>query len=295
MSVGLPQLRAFVAVADAGGFSAAAAHLGVSQSAVSHAIAGLEREVGRPLLTRGMPPRLTALGGQLLVHARLAVVSAAAFEDLARGEHEDAEVALVLAVPPTVGHALAAGLLDRWHADFPRLSVGIFEGDDDEVAGWLDDATADLAVLVDPPQALRGAVTLARDAFVVVLRRDHPLAGTTAINARDLDDDAFLLSTGGCERHIRQAFGAAGARWEPAHRVRQLSTLFAMVRAGVGVTVVPELASGMAGPDLVLVPLAPRVRRTLVLTGPLRRPWHPRVRALLDAARGGGEELEPAS
>jgi len=70
----------------------------------------------------------------------------------------------------------------------------------------------------------------------------------------------------------------------PVPEVRQLCTLFAMVRAGVGVSIVPEYAAGMVGPDVVLVPLRQRTHRSLVLTGPLRRPWHPAVTALVRTA-----------
>jgi DNA-binding transcriptional LysR family regulator len=57
-----------------------------------------------------------------------------------------------------------------------------------------------------------------------------------------------------------------------------------MVRAGLGVSLVPGLASGMEGDGLVLVPLVQSVERSLVLTGPAGRPWHPAVALMVGAA-----------
>jgi len=70
----LPQLRALLAVADQGSFTAAAGSLGLTQSAVSHAVASLERELGLPLVARDRAgARLTAHGRKVLGHAREAV------------------------------------------------------------------------------------------------------------------------------------------------------------------------------------------------------------------------------
>lgn len=281
MTIGIPQIRAFVAVVDTSSFSGAAAQLGISQSAVSHAVAALERTTGRPVLTRGTPARPTLLGERLLAHARVALASITSLEDLARHRDSGLHGDLVLAAPPSVCHSLVPELVERWRTDFPGVTVSLFEGDDEEVAGWLAGASADMAVLVDPPDAPAGAVLLAEDGFQAVLRTDHPLAHLAAVDLDDLDDDPFLLSTSGCERQIREMYRARGVPLRPAHRVRQLGTLFAMVRAGVGVSVVPGLVAGMEGPGLVLVPLAQRLTRRLVLTGPLHRPWHPAVAALL--------------
>jgi DNA-binding transcriptional LysR family regulator len=71
----------------------------------------------------------------------------------------------------------------------------VLEGEDDEVADWLAGNTVDLAVLVDPPPG--PGIPLAEDAFHVLLRDDHPLAGEPAIGPADLEDDAFLLSREG--------------------------------------------------------------------------------------------------
>ncbi|MEW2433041.1 LysR family transcriptional regulator [Streptomyces caniferus] len=102
MTVNLPQLRAFLAVVDAGGFSAAAAELGMSQSAVSHAVASLERELAAPLLVRATPARTTALGERVLPHARLALSAARSVEQIAADATETMSGTVRLAATPTV-------------------------------------------------------------------------------------------------------------------------------------------------------------------------------------------------
>ncbi|ROO50973.1 DNA-binding transcriptional LysR family regulator [Micromonospora sp. Llam0] len=284
MSIGVSHLRALVAVVDAGGFGAAATRLGISQSAVSHAIASLERITGRPVLTRSGIPSPTRLGERILEHARAAVTAVAAVEQLAHQRDDQVAGRLVLAAPPTVCHGLVPTLLNRWRVEFPDVRVTLFEGDDDEVDGWLEQATVDLAVLVDPAARHDDGVQLGADSFYAVLRADHPLANQPKIDLLDLSDDDFLLSAGGCERQLRMLYWRAGVPLTPAHRVRQLSTLFAMIRAGVGVSVVPGLADGMQGDGVLMVPLTVTLQRTLVLSGPQNRPWHPAASALVTSA-----------
>ncbi|MFF2354347.1 LysR substrate-binding domain-containing protein [Kitasatospora sp. NPDC058115] len=279
--VNLAQLRALVAVADAGGFGAAAAELGVSQSAVSHAVAALERVLGAPVLHRSAPARPTPLGERILPHARTAVASAAAVRTIAAHHSGGLTGTVRLAAPTTVCQGLLPGLLRDWRAAHPRLTVRVFEGEDHELGVWLEAGTVDAAVLVDADPVPPGAVALGADSMHVLLRRDHPLAGEPAVDVADLEDDDFLLSEGGCERHIRDAYRRAGVRFAPRHRIRDLNTLIGMVHAGVGVSAIPALAQPMLPPDCVLVPIHPPTHRTLTLTGPSGRPWTPTVTGLL--------------
>lgn len=283
MSLGISQLRAFVAVVDTGGFGAAADQLGISQSAVSHAVAALERTIGRPVLTRTGRPAPTQFGEQILDHSRAALASVAAITTLATDPAGRPHGELTVAAPPTICHGLLPELITRWRANFPEVKIALFEGEDDEVVGWLHSGTVDLAVLVDPPTQPERGVTVGSDRFHAVLRVDHPLADQADVDLAELADDDFLLSLGGCERQIRELHRQAGVPFTPTHRVRQLSTLFAMVRGGVGVTLVPGLAAGMQGPGLALVPLRQQLARTLILTGPPHRPWHPAARALVES------------
>lgn len=293
MTVNIPQLRAFLAVVDAGGFSAAAAELGVSQSAVSHAVASLERELAAPLLVRATPARTTALGERILPHARIALSAARSVEQIAAEATDTLTGTVRLAATPAVCQGLIPGLLRHWGADQPRITVRVFEGDSAEVSGWLEDGTTDAAILIDPPPTAAGrchrpgpGILLAVDGYRALLPRDHPLADEPFVDLRDLEDDPFLISPNGCEARIRTIHGLAGLRFSPTHRVRDLATLISMVQAGIGVTVLSEVSRSLIPPDLVLLPLEPQTSRRLVLTGPHARPWHPAIRALAESAVG---------
>ncbi|MEV6149781.1 LysR family transcriptional regulator [Nonomuraea sp. NPDC052129] len=282
MTVNLPQLRAFLAVVDAGGFSAAAAELGMSQSAVSHAVASLERELTAPLLVRVTPVRTTALGEQILPYARTALSAARSVEQIAADATETMTGTVRLACTPTVCQGLIPALLLHWREAQPRITVRLFEGDSSEVSAWLEAGTADAAILIDPPPG--PGVHLAIDHYRALLPRDHPLASEPLIDIRDLEDDQFLISPNGCEARIRAIHNLAGLSFTPAHRVRDLATLISMVQAGIGVTVLSEVSRSLISPDLVLLPLEPPITRRLVLTGPSALPWHPAVRTLAESA-----------
>ncbi|MGW6159873.1 LysR family transcriptional regulator substrate-binding protein, partial [Streptomyces sp. NPDC055144] len=187
-----------------------------------------------------------------------------------------------LAATPTVCQGLIPGLLQHWGEDEPRITVRVFEGDSTEITAWLENGTADAAILIDPPPG--PGIQLASDSYRAVLPLDHPLAGEPVVDIRDLEDDPFLISPNGCEDRIRTIHRLAGLRFTPTHRVRDLATLISMVQAGIGVTVLSEVSRSLIPPDLTLLPLHPQTSRRLVLTGPRGRPWHPAIRTLTDSA-----------
>jgi DNA-binding transcriptional LysR family regulator len=277
--INVAQLRAFVAVVDERGFGSAADALGLTQSAVSHAIAALERTVGARVLHRNGAPTPTTLGQGILEHARAALAATEAIADLSAAEQGAPTGVIRLAAPPTVCQGLLPELVPAWTARFPRVTVRVFEGEEDEVTDWLSGHSVEAAVLVDPPHSTPGAL-LAADEFQVLLPTDHPLAGTATIELADLEGDPLLFSGGSCERPIHDLFRQANIRLRPTHHVRELSTLFAMVRSKMGITIVPSLVNSIIGDGLVLVPLRPTHQRRLVLTGPADNPWHPAVTAL---------------
>ncbi|MFC9427628.1 LysR family transcriptional regulator [Streptomyces sp. NPDC056987] len=283
MGVTLRQLRVLVAVTDHGGFGAAAAVLGMSQSSVSHSLASLERAVQGRLVDRTAPVRPTPLGDVLLPHAR-ATLSAARTFSAAAAAHASAAVAgsIGLAVPPTAARGLLPGLLRLWHEQLPHVEITLFEGLDEEIGQWLESGTVDAAILIDPDPLPHGALHLATDAYEAVVRSDHPLAGEESVELADLLEDPLLATTSGCEAQVKHLHALTGLPYRPTQRIRELTTLLCMVEAGLGVAIVPSLAASMLSDTLALIPLRPRLERRLVLTGPAGRPWHPNVTALRD-------------
>ncbi|BCJ37848.1 hypothetical protein Athai_53510 [Actinocatenispora thailandica] len=111
MDISVPQLRAFLAVLDEGGFGAAADRLGISQSAVSHNVAALERVLGGPVVERTGRIRPTAFGESIVPAAREVVGAAGRIGAIAARRDGSPAGTVRLAAPPTACQGLLPGLL----------------------------------------------------------------------------------------------------------------------------------------------------------------------------------------
>lgn len=278
MGVTLKQLAVLSAVIEHDGFGAAAEELGVDQSSVSHSMAALEKVAGASLVNRTGPLRPTELGQALLPHARTVLAASRAIESLIGEHHQNKPAGTVkIAASPTAAHRMLPKLLNVWAEALPDVDVRVFEGDDDELDEWLSNGVVDCAILIDPESTPPGGVELLTDRFQAVLRKDHPFSSQSSVRLGELLDDPLLVSSGGCEPQIRKLHSLSGVRYEPAQRVREISTLLSMVESNIGVAIMPSLAASMLPETLVMVDISPCLKRKLVLTGPTNRPWHPQV------------------
>lgn len=249
------------------------------QGSPERAAAALERTVGARVLHRNGVPAPTTFGQGILEHARAALAATEAIADQSAAERGAPTSVIRVAAPPTVCQGLLPELIPAWRARFPRVTARVFEGDDDEVTDWLGGHSVEAAVLVDPPHSTPGAL-LAADEFQLSLPAEHPLARAASVQLADVADEPLLFSGGSCERPIQDLFRQAKTRLRPTHHVCELTTLFAMVRSPMGITIVPSLVASIIGDGLALVPLRPTHQRRLVLTGPPDKPWPPAVTAL---------------
>lgn len=286
MTISLAQLRSFVLVVDEGGFAPAAERLGLTQSAVSHAVASLEGELDGALITRRPSIAVTALGARVLPHARAAVASADGVSAVAAEFHGQTSGLVRLAAAATVSFGLLPTLLATWKRDYPGIHVQLFEGDDDELPLWLEKGIVDAAVLINPEQIHADAIEIARDDYRATFRSDHPLADEASLAASDLLDDPVLVSGGGCAQSVLDILRSADPDFRPIQEVRDIGALLGMVAADVGITVFPSIGHGMLPRELVMVPITPAVTRSLVFSGPLSRPWSPLVTALRSSLQG---------
>jgi DNA-binding transcriptional LysR family regulator len=275
----MPSLRALeclLAAADLRSVTRAARHLHLSQPAISHQLAVLEREAGTALLIRDRRGvRLTAAGRAALPEARRAVVAADDAIRLARavGRGAGGTIRVVCAQSLTV--ALLAPVLARWNLDRPDVTISLRESTDQETAfAQLESGEADLLLFPDLSEAGFKTTTVATEEVVVALPARHPLASRDAIRPRDLHGQPFVHFTpenrlgNWIESHLQDV----DLRESVVVRTAVTTHAPQLAAAGLGVTVVPVSAITAGFPGAVR-PFEPRwIRRLVAMTTTPRDP-----------------------
>ncbi|WP_422775901.1 LysR family transcriptional regulator [Pseudomonas mediterranea] len=282
----LTQLEIFSLVAELHGFTAAATRLGISQSAVSHAIKSLEQELGVELFRRHQSVvEPSDIGQQLLLRARAMLGLA----NTLRQEAADARgmrrgTLRIGSFGPTSSMKLLPAILRRYRALHPGIEVHIDEGPDRQVIQWLDERRVDVGFVVLPEDRF-DTFALMEDQMVALLPAAHPLAARTSLSLSDLCDDPFVLTEAGSAELVTRLFNAARLTPNVRYRCSQLLSTLNTVSRGEAVTVVSEgsLPPG-DHPGFVVRPLSPSVPRQIGLAVLDSRQVSPATRAFIELA-----------
>lgn len=258
----LRHLSAFVAVAEERSFTAAAARLMIVQSAVSASVQALEREVGARLLDRtSRRVALTDAGAALLPHARAALDAARDARDAVDQVRGGLRGTVQVGTLTSVGLVDVPALLGEFHRRHPDVTLRLTAaptGSDGLVTAVADRHLdlAFVAVAAGTPAPVR-VTALATAPMDLVVRADHPLAGTGPVALAALDGLDFIDSPAGYgNRTITdRAFAAAGVDRRVTVEVADIGTAAAYVRHGLGVALLPR-SEVAPSPDLVRRPVA---------------------------------------
>jgi len=263
----LTQLEIFSLVAELRGFTAAANRLGISQSAVSHALKSLEQELGVELLRRHQSQvELSDIGQQLLLRARAMLGLA----NTLRQEAADARgmkrgTLRIGSFGPTSSIRLLPLILQHYRAAHPGVEVHIDEGPDRQVIQWLEERRIDIGFVVLPEERF-DTFALIEDQMMALLPADHPLAGRDSLSLSDLCSDPFVLTEAGSSELVSRLFSAARLTPNIRYRCSQLLSTLDTVGRGDALTVVAE--SSLPDDDncrYVKKPLSPAVIRQVGL------------------------------
>ncbi len=251
-------MRYVVAVAETNSFTRAAERCRVVQSALSHQVARLERELGARLFERtSRRVRLTAAGAAFLAAADRAAAEVAAAIGEVRGP-------LRVGLIPTVAAVDVPGALGVFRQRYPQARISLRVGGSDTLIRQVHDRELDVAFLGLPATTHPAGVAareLARDPLVAVVAPDHPLAAETAVDLRRLAGEVFVdLPAGTPGRNQSDlAFAAAGLNRDVAFEVSTVDALMArLVAQGLGIallasTYAPQL-TGVATVEIIDAP-----------------------------------------
>lgn len=144
----------------------------------------------------------------------------------------------------------------------PHTTIKLYEGVDSEVTAWVLAGVIEVGITsqMHPDLNFR---TVYEDDFTIVLPSSHALATKTSIGLKDLDGERMLISGSNCRTLIENQLAAAASSPEIICSVHDNTTLVSMVREGLGLTVLPELALPANRDGLHLVRLHPTLRYTI--------------------------------
>jgi DNA-binding transcriptional LysR family regulator len=299
MNVTLRQLRVFIEVARLQSFSRAGDEIGLTQSAVSRCVRELEGEIGLKLIDRTTREvQLTDVGGNLVssVSRLLTDLDDALREIREIGEQRRGRV--VVAASPTVACRLMPRVVASCVQQFPYIALGLRDDVQSDVVRKVKSGEVDFGVIIGPFSADELlSESLMTDSFCVVLREDHPLAAKERVAWADLDGQQLVMLdyASGSRPIIDAAMQEYGVSATVVQELGHSATVFGLVEAGVGVSVLPWLALPLpAGASLVARPLVPRAERTVELVRRRDRSLSPAAEAVWGLIRqlpGRAEDL----
>jgi DNA-binding transcriptional LysR family regulator len=234
-------LRYFLAVAENGNFSRAAKAVSVTQPTLSAGIAKLERELGARLFDRDRQRvALTPAGSRFLVRARRI---AAEYEHALVELSEVSDPTLLrIGVLGTIPTRLIEALLEEHRALGSSEALEILDGGERDLTERLERGRIDVALTaVRPHHARFHPEILTRERYMMVLPRDHPLAGESEVLAEQLARDRMALRRH-CEAlpEINRFFIARGVRPRFILKTTSDERVLSIVRSGAGIGMMPE-------------------------------------------------------
>ncbi len=283
----LEQLATFELVVQHGSFSAAAEHLGLTQPAVSLQIRQLEKFFNLKLLERiAKKMKPTSAGMTLLEHgAQINIAVDTTLQSMAVHAHEvsgqvslgTGATACIHLLPPLLGQ-----LKYRW----PDLDVSVRIGNTDEMVKAVAENRLDLALVTLPANGKSLAIApVYSESLVLIQSAQRPLLSGAATPERLIQLPLILFEQHSSTRQrIDHWFTQQGLKPQPIMELGSIEAIKQMVIAGLGVSIVPQLAmsSQQAAYALQTSPLNPPLVRQLAVVLRQDKPLNKGLRKVLD-------------
>ena len=296
--IDLAALAGLRAVATHGSVVAAADATGFTPSAVSQQVKRLERQLGLPLLERvGRGVMLTSHGERLVAAGKAVLADLEELEADLQSEAGIVAGRLRLAAFSTAMRGLVAPVVRSLRDLHPGLELALEEREPWDTVDFVANGRCEVGIVHrwgGVPLAVPNHVVstpVAQDVAELIVPRDHPLARRRSVSpGRDLAEVSWIATPENtiCRQWLHRMYDATGRPPRIAHVSMEFDSHLALVRAGLGVALVPRMGRSPLADDLVAVPVSDPVpvrhvdalhRRTMGQS--------PAVGAVLDALRAG--------
>jgi DNA-binding transcriptional LysR family regulator len=254
------QLQCLVALVETGSFTEAAYTLDLTQSTVSHALAALESELGATLLERNRKgvAALTTIGHSIIPHVRALLVQAEAIEQEAKAARGQTSGKLRLGTVLSLCPDVLASVLTRFRTSYPDMEVVLFEGTMQEVSEWIESSIIDVGFVFHSACRIESTL-ITTDELCVLVPPGHGFHAKTAVTPRELREEGLIMAKAGCASQLMEMAGFEPSRARPQVRYQasDSATILAMVREGLGITLMPRMMLPKKLEGVIALPLDP--------------------------------------
>ena len=249
---------------ELGSLTRAAQSLGCTQSAVSHSIDSLEKELGFPILKRGRAGvQLTAEGERLLPAVNALLGSAEQLNQTAAAIRGlDAGTVRIGAFTSVAVHWLPA-VLKEFQTDYPKVEFKLLNGDYHDVEQWLSDGSIDIGFVTVPCALDCECIPLVEDRLLAILPEDSRFASYPRFPLVECETEPFISLLESSDHDARRALEAAGVHPNVRFYTKDDYAIIAMVEQGLGMSIMPELLLKGRRDRLLVLPLVPEAKRTI--------------------------------
>ncbi|MDQ0495095.1 DNA-binding transcriptional LysR family regulator [Paenibacillus brasilensis] len=248
--------KVFLSVVETGSFTKAGELLNLTQSAISHAVSGLEHELGLTLLIRGRSGiKLTSNGERLMRHFR---------EIVQMNERLYQEVALIKGLETgtvkigtfsSVSIQWLPGIIHKFNEQFPLIELKLLDGNYHEIENWIASGEADFGFVNLPTLDVLEVLPLKKERMLCVLPSNHMLREQTTIRVDQLLDEPFIMPASGCDTDVWRIFSQHKLAPTIKYELEDDHAIMAMVQNGLGVSILPEMILVQNPYELCIRPL----------------------------------------
>lgn len=275
------QLQAFVTLAQVNSFTSTAMMLGITQSAVSHAIKSLEDELGISLFVRGKADIVLTEAGKEIVSKAHAVLGLNESIKQTANEARNLQqgVLKIGSFGPSFSARLLPIILNEYRRRYPNIKVYVEEGEDQQVMDWIDQRQVDLGSILLPERDL-DHIFLCTDKLSVILPTNHCLAVKPKISAQDISEYPFVLTQGSTGKLALEVFRQQKCQPDIRYKNIQIMSMLSLVADGAGVSITADLS----------IPSQLAINKQVAT-----RPLHPLVEREIGLGMQNSEQLSPAA
>lgn len=256
----------FCNVIEQGSFTKAALLLGYSQSAVSQTVKNLEKELGVTLIDRRRDGISLTVDGEQIFPYLLSIYAGEKALEHKRQELSGLENSIIrIGTFTSVSRNILPPLMKAFKEKYPTVTFNLRQGEYTSISKWIQEGSVDFGFVHRSAAQNMETHILYEDEMMAVLPPNHPLAACEELSLRQLKDEPFiLLNEGECSVSLA-AFENAGVTPKIAYDVYDDYTILAMVKQGLGVSLLYKRVLTGYEQDLAIRPVREPPKRVVAL------------------------------